>query len=96
MRDYVSDKSQLVNIKAALLKVAGEIRELTNLRNLRNKTQEIRDHVWEKTDSALSQSHGPMCERAESGFSHTWQNNNWLMSDLVFLLGICGATYYLQ
>ena len=27
--------------------VAGEIRELTNLLNLRNKNQEKRKHIWE-------------------------------------------------
>ena len=30
--------------------VAGEIRELTNLRNTRNKNQEIREHIWEITE----------------------------------------------
>ena len=28
-------------------KVAGEIRELTNLLNLQTKNQEIREHIWE-------------------------------------------------
>ena len=31
--------------------VAGEIRELTNLLNLRNKNQEIREHIWEITEN---------------------------------------------
>ena len=57
-------------------KVAGEIRELTNLWNLRNKTQEMRKHIWENTDSALSQCYRPLRERGESVFSQTWQNCN--------------------
>jgi len=57
-----------------ILMVAGEIRELTNLINLGNKNQEIREHVWEKPDSALPQFYWPLCEIIESGFSHTWQN----------------------